>query len=422
MSHPRLSLRWRAFLHSVPVVVLAAGCSDSPSMPHEEHVSAIHFQRLLVADAATASASVLTLEDGETLETFGLSAPASGVYRGGNGKVGILAQRTADRVSFVHGGVEMHGDHAHVHEPELLGFTLEESLPTHIQVNGEWITVWFDGTGRAVWFSENDLTSGSPAIVHQVAAASAHHGASATLVVSGNPFLIYTQNPTGSASGVEVQNAQGQIVASVTDCPSLHGNHSISTGGVMGCSDGYVLIRPSGNSVQAQKLLPTGDMAGLGLRNAYASSGGAFILGQFSALPGEPAQRVFATIYPTSGTLTRLPALPGGDMDHWRAVEPIRGQIVFLGRTGTLYVYTGTGQLPHTVANVVPAIPATGALTHQVDVVEGMAAVASPTTGEVVLVSLETGTVIRRMNLGGQPSRISILGALDAGEYHVDNH
>jgi len=414
--------RRRCLLGVSAALLLAAGCSDSLTTPHEENADpAIYFQRLLVADATLPSARMVGLHNDELLQTFSLSGPASQVYRGGSGRFGIILQRTVDQTSFINSGIELHDDHAHLHSPQLLGFSLQEALPTYLHVIGDWITLWFDGTGRGIWLRESSLASGSPSVLHQVSAGSPHHGGSTTLLVNGSPFLAHSQNPGGgSPTAVEVRNTQGQIVASVTDCPSMHGHHAISTGAVFGCNDGLVLVRPSGNGVQAQKVTPTGDMAGLALRNAYANSGGAFILGQFAALPGQPAQRVFATIYPSTGTLNRFPALPDADVDHWRAVEPIRGQIVFLGRTGRLYIYSSTGQLQHTVTNVVPTIPASGALTHQVDVVEGMAAVASPTTGEVVLVSLETGSVIRRMNLGGQPSRLTILGALDAGEYHLE--
>lgn len=48
---------------------------------------------------------------------------------------------------------------------------------------------------------------------------------------------------------------------------------------------------------------------------------------------------------------------------------------------------------------------------------EGLAAVASPTTGEIVLVNLGSGSVARRVPVGGAPSRIAILGATRAGNY-----
>jgi hypothetical protein len=162
-------------------------------------------------------------------------------------------------------------------------------------------------------------------------------------------------------------------------------------------------------------------MAGLGLRNAWAAkTGTGRILGQFSALPGQPTRRVLALIDPVSGAIDPLPALPAGVVDHWRAIEPVKGQVAMIGNDGTLYVYNAaTRQLQHTVSNVTPAIAASGALTHQVDVVEDLAAVASPTTGEVVYVNLATGAIARRVNVGGAPSRLTFTGAKQNGTFRL---
>jgi hypothetical protein len=47
---------------------------------------------------------------------------------------------------------------------------------------------------------------------------------------------------------VAVRNQQGQVVSQVAvgECPGLHGNGSIATGGVVGCNNGMVLVRRGG--------------------------------------------------------------------------------------------------------------------------------------------------------------------------------
>jgi len=236
-------------------------------------------------------------------------------------------------------------------------------------------------------------------------------------------FAHSLPNAVGGTNGAAVRNAAGQILSQSTACPSLHGNNSAGAGGVFGCSDGFLLVRASGTGATVEKITPSGDMAGLGLRNAYTTSGASFILGQFAAQPGQPAQRVLATINPTTGALGRLPALPAGVTDHWRAVEPINGQIVLLGTDGVLYIYDGsTRQLQRSVAGVVPALPTTGALTHQIAVAEDLAVVANPTQGQVVLVNLATGVVQKRITVPGQPSRIALLGVTDNGMYEESHN
>jgi hypothetical protein len=201
----------------------------------------------------------------------------------------------------------------------------------------------------------------------------------------------------------------------------MHGNAAIMNGAAFGCSDGLVIVRQGVAGVTATKVTTTGEMAGLGLRNAWAAkTGTGRILGQFSALPGQPTRRVLALIDPVSGAIDPLPALPAGVVDHWRAIEPVKGQVAMIGNDGTLYVYNAaTRQLQHTVSNVTPAIAASGALTHQVDVVEDLAAVASPTTGEVVYVNLATGAIARRVNVGGAPSRLTFTGAKQNGTFRL---
>ncbi len=416
----------------VPTVALAlaltalGACSDDSNPvaptpePSIETGPAAAFQRLLVADATAPTARLLSLADNSTVTTFQLAGPASLVYRTHTGRFAVVQQRTVNRVNFFDAGVWTEGAIGYRRAPARLGFELTDSLPTHESVNGNWISIFMDGNGRAVWMNENDKLVGTPRVAFEVQTGGPHHSGSATFTVNGVPYLVVAPlNPAGGLpNSVEVRNQQGQVIASVPNCPSMHGNNAISGGVVFGCADGMVLVRASGATVTAEKVVPTGDMAGLGLRNAYSASGASFILGQFSALPGQPTQRVLATINPVTGALGRLPALPDADVDHWRSIEPVKGQIVLLGRSGSLYVYdAATRTLQHTVRNVVPSIPATGAITHQVDTVEDLAAVASPTTGEVVLVNLANGSVIRRIAVGGAPSRLTITGAKRNGSF-----
>jgi len=327
-------------------------------------------------------------------------------------------------VQFVDGGIWTHNGRAHVESPSLLGFELTDGWPTHANVNGDWISVFFDGSGNAAWLNEQDFFDGSPRVAFEVPTGGPHHSGSATLIVNGQPFFaVAPRHPEGEIlpTSVEVRDRDGNVVATVPDCPRMHGNSSAGDVAVFGCVDGLVLVRPSGSSVEALKVTPEGEMEGLGLRNAWSATGAPFIIGQFSSPPGQqPSRRVLALVDVSTGGLTPLPELPGGTIDHFRAVEPQQGQAVLLGRDGTLYIFNGSGQLQRQVAGVVPTIPESGATTHQVSVVENLAAVASPSTGEVVLVNLASGQVDRRINVGGSPSRLAILGPRTDGLWEME--
>lgn len=420
-----LSSPTRATLAALAVVGLAA-CGDdnsgatAPAPAPAPTLVAQDFQRLLVADGTAPVARLINLSNDSTVDSYTLAGPASLVYRTTSGRFAIIQQRAQSRVAFVDAGVWADASIGHRRAPARVGFELTDGLPTHESVNGPWISIFFDGNGRAVWMNEADKLAGAPRIAFEIQTGAPHHSGSATMMVNNTPFFVVAPfNPTGALpNAVEVRNQSGAVVARVDNCPSMHGNNAISTGVVFGCQDGMVLVRANGATVSATKVTPTGDMAGLGLRNAYSQSGAPFIVGQFSAPPGQPTQRVLATIDPVTGAIGRLPALPVDVRDHWRAIEPVKGQIAMLGTNGTLYVYNGiTRTLQHTVANVVPAIAATGALTHQVSMMEDVAAVASPTTGEVVMVNTVNGTITRRIRVGGAPSRLTLTGATRSGTY-----
>jgi hypothetical protein len=404
----------------VGVSVALAACDNPAGSRVGPPEPALNFQRILVADAQEPSARLVALHNDSVVQTFTLASPATRVYRTGSGRFAAVQQQASNRVQFVDGGIWQEDRNAHRRDAGVLSFQLQDGRPADENVMGDWVSIFFDGSGMVRWLRESDLASGNPRITFEANSGRPHHGVSMTVLAGSTPFFVHSvANDAGSPTGVAVRNQQGQVVTQVAvgDCPGVHGNSAIVSGGVIGCNNGMVLVRPSGSSVTAQKITLTGDMTGLALRNAYAAAGASFIVGQFAAFPGQPAQRVFAIIDPATGAVNRLPALPTGVSDHWRAVEPVNGQVVLLGTNGALYVFDGsTRQLQHSVPNVVPPITS-GASAHQFAVAENLAAVASPTRGEVVLVDLRNGSVTRRITVGGAPSRLALLGVQSAGDF-----
>jgi len=411
--------RWTDLILIIATAILAA-CDSSTGTGIDDPEPAIAFQRILVADAVAPNARLFSLHNDSLLQTFTLEEASTRVYRSGSGRFAAVQQRNVGRVHFVDGGVWQDGQMARRRNAGVLGFHLADGRPSDENVLGEWVSIFFDTSGIIRWLRESELAGSTPRAALEVNSGRPHHGVSMTVMSGATPFFVHSvANDAGSPTGVAVRNQQGQIVAQVPvgECPGTHGSSANAAGGVMGCNNGMVIVRPSGASVLAEKVTLGGEMAGLALRNATSAMEASFILGQFAGFPGQPAQRVLATINPANGVVNRLPALPAGVVDHWRAVEPVSSQIVLLGNNGTLYIYNGTTrQLQHAVAGVVPAVTA-GVATHQVAVVEGIAAVASPTTGEVVLVNLTTGSITRRINVGGSPSRLAILGIQRSGQF-----
>jgi outer membrane protein assembly factor BamB len=425
---PRFAMRRRA-PHAALLfgAALLAACGDDADPvappPAATLEPAASFRRLVVTDAQNPTARLVDVASGTSLETYTLAGPASYVYTTNSGRYAVLHQRTQGVVNFVDAGVWAQGDVAWRRSPQRLAFEVRDSLPTHANVNQGWVSVFFDGSGLAQWMRESDKLAGNPRIAFQLNTGGPHHSGSATLVVGGQPFFIAAmRNPAGGLpTTVAAFDAQGNEVARVDDCPVMHGNTANANGVVFGCQDGMVIVKPNGASVSVTKhTFTAGEFAGLGVRNAYAETDAPFLLGQLSAPPGQPFQRVLAAINPATATLTRFQPLDGDARDHWRALEGASGRVSILGTDGALYVYNGlTGQRIHRVANVTPAIPTSGATTHQVVVADGVAYVASPSQGEVVEVDTQTGSVTRRLTVGGAPSRLALAGARESREFRL---
>jgi hypothetical protein len=400
--------------------LLIAGCSDSPTdNDAQAPEAAINFQRLFVADAQNSTGRLLALHNDSVVATFTFPTTVSAAVTSGSGRH-VMLRMSGQNTHFVDGGVWIDNGFARTAPSGVLPFKLEGGNPSHDNVNGDWMSVHFDGSGHAVWVRESQLRTASSGVAFESNPGQPFHGGSITVLANGAPFFVHSMpNSAGAAQGVIVRNQQGQTVAEIPigGCPGLHGNGAVLSGGVFGCNDGMVWVRPNGSSVTAEKVTMTGDMQGLALRNSYQTSGVDFMLGQFAAVAGQPAQRVLAKLDPQTRSITRLPALPAGVVDHFRVIEPKQGRIVLLGTDGTLYIYSSSATLLRTVPGVVAALPTTGAIPHQVAAAENLVAVSSPSTGQVVLVDLNTGSVIRRVTVGGSPSRLAMVGARQAGEY-----
>lgn len=419
----------RAWLAACALAITAA-CSDgSPTDPGDDAAvaAATELRRLLVADATQPSARVIGLADNATLVTMTLDAPATNVYATESGRFGAVHQRAANVVSFVDGGVWLQGGGAQTTArrvaPRALGFQLTDRVPSYESVNGPWLTVFADGAGMVRLLDEREMATGTFRAVASVNTGGGHHGGAASLTTSAGTYLVHTMpNPAGgSPRTVAVTSRQGAEVARTDDCPGMHGQGATRSAAVLGCTLGAVLVRAGADGVPAiSRLVPVGALEGLGVRSVWARHDADFLVGRLSTPAGAATpRRVLVTIDPATGAMQPLP-IPENTVEHSLAVDPHTQRIVLLATTGTLYVIDGAARaLRHTIAGVVPTLPASGALPHQVAVAEGMAYLASPTAGEVIVVNTTTGAVAGRIAVDGQPSRLAVLGVRADGQYRL---
>jgi DNA-binding beta-propeller fold protein YncE len=421
--------RFARVVRSRPVAAVAAAivlgaCSDKSTTEPVGQDDAARYQRLFVADASQPSARLIALDDHSTVTTFTLSAPASAVVASQSRRYAVAMQSAGSTVEFFDGGVWTEGTGAQAtgyrRTPQKLSFKVDGGTPSHENVNAHWIALYFDGNGTGKWVDERELLAGTPRVAFELNTGGPHHSAAATLLTATNEFFAYGElNPNGgNPNTIVVTNRQGQELARAANCPSMHGTGSNKDGVVFGCTDGAMIVRASGSTPTITKLTPSGELAGLGVRSVWGERDAAFLVARLSTPSGvTPSRRVLATIDPVTGAMARLP-LPDGTVEHAVAIDAHSGKVVVLATSGTLYVVDGaTRTLQATLSGAVPALPSSGAKAHGIAVAERLAFVASPTTGEVLEVDTQSGTVANRIKVSGEPSRIALLGAARAGKY-----
>jgi hypothetical protein len=416
------------------LVLAVAACSDNdkPSItdpappPPAPTVPAVALQRLAISDNTLSSLKIVSVESGALIETVGLrGGPASLLYRSPSGRFAVAQQRTQGLVDFIDGGIEARTAGAYRRlTPSILSWNLTGPLPTHENVNGSMISVFFDGDGVAKWINENDLLAGSPRVAQEFNSGGAHHSGSSTMLLPGGgvAFVYAPLNPAGGLpTAVVARNAAGQELARTEACPSMHGNGANSQGVVFGCVDGFILGRPSGAGASLTKITMSGELTGSGVRTVWGKTAAPFVVGRASTPGGvSPAIRQLVRIDGNTGAILPFP-LPAGERDFQVVIDELTNRVSVLAHSGSVFIFNGnTAQLERTVTGVVPTIPLTGALTHTLASARDRAWVTSPTTGEVVEVNTAAGSVVRRLNVGGAPTRIAVLGVLETGTFTID--
>jgi dUTPase len=404
---------------------LLGACSDSSTGPEPEKTKdAASFRRLFVADATQPTARLIELDGGAMVSTFALSGPASAVFPSQTRRFAVALESTANKAEFFDGGVWVEGTGSSAvgfrQAAKKLDFAVADGNPSHANVNAHWIALYFDGSGKGKWVDERQLIAGTPSVAFELSTGGPHHSAAATLIAGSNEFFAYGElNPLGgNPNTIVVRNRQGQELARLGNCPSMHGEGSNKDGAVFGCTDGAALVRASGGTPSITKLTPAGELAGLGVRSVWGERDAAFLVGRLSTPSGvTPSRRVLATIDPLTGTMSKLP-LPDGTVEHAVAIDAVSGRVVVLATNGTLFILNGaTRTLQATLTGFVPQLPSSGAKAHGIAVAENVAFVASPTQGEVIRVDLVNGTVTERIRVSGEPSRLALLGAERSGAY-----
>lgn len=406
------------------------GCSDddpvAPATP--DVIPAAEARRLVVADAEDPVLRVVGLgANPDAPATLSLTGPASYLYSSGSGRFAVAQQRSQDVLHIVDGGVHVENGEVHGHTPSVVS-AFSGAQPTHGNVNGDVISVFFDGSGMVHFWDEDEIEAGTTDPFLSLDTGGPYHGA--TVAKGDGDHVVTTWRDPSSIlpSGVNVFTRGGQLVDSTRNCPALHGNAGNRDWVVIGCGDGLLTVRMQGGAPSFTRLnLADGPEWGTGtVWSAWDAD--RFLLRNSDrslprGTPPTPDNRRMATFDPATGTVVNL-TLPDGDVD-WTAELSRDGRYaLILGRTGNLYVYAmDSATLVARFDGIVggsDAMPS-GAAPFFASATD-RAYLSDPVGAEVVELDLGSSTpaILRRIAVGGTPTRLALVGPLDGGTYVVE--
>ena len=238
-----------------PLLTAAGLALAAPASAHESQV-----WRLIVADAEDGAVAVHDLGAGEALRVS-LPAPAR-LHAWREGTRVWLVQRETGAVSLLDTGLEIedHGDHiaAEFGAPALLPGTFSGERPVHVNMWGDTVAVFFDGTGEAAVVSARAMAAGE-ADPRMVATGAPHHGVAAP-VPGGGLILSVPTEGEGLPDALRLVDAEGAEIARVS-CPDMHGEGRAAGLVAFGCTDGIAVFDPAAGTarhISAPEGLPEG--------------------------------------------------------------------------------------------------------------------------------------------------------------------
>ena len=224
--------------------------------------------RAFVADHANGKITVIDALTGKIIANYGVEGPAR-FKANEKGSVLYVSQGAQNRVDVIDTGVTVtsHGDHADVSlkAPRMTTASVLGPKPSHINMDGARLAVFFDGDGQAVLQSETALLKAGKPQTAMIKTAAPHHGLAVPL---GEFVAVSSPHPTDAKElpvGIALLDKASKTIAQSTACPRLHGEARSGATSAFGCADGILLLKMTKNGGTFEKVgypstLPTGRM------------------------------------------------------------------------------------------------------------------------------------------------------------------
>lgn len=239
----------RLLIPALGLALIIAGCrkNDKPADPVQPEAG---YLRLVVSDVDKAQITVVEPLSKKTT-VYPVKAAQPTLYATSTGQFAAVLSRTANTVEFFNSGIEKHGGHLHVHNPEMAAQKFTEAGPTHFYAYNGLNAIFNDGTGSLSLFKDSELEGAAGKVLP---VATPHHGA---MVIFDDQTIAVTQKD-GSVSGtlperVKIIDRFGTVLhQSTIATKGIHGDAGNGKTAAFGSPDGILLVAQNGE----QSLVP----------------------------------------------------------------------------------------------------------------------------------------------------------------------
>ncbi|WP_409416295.1 hypothetical protein [Flavobacterium sp. PS2] len=381
----------------------AISCSndddDNTTETPKETLAEYKYLRVLLSDEKTTEITLVNPVDG-TSSFFNAKFAKSTIYTTESGRYAGIIHRADNTVETFDSGFEGHGDHVDVDGiPKFGALTGQSPMPTHFKSKiGELLT-FNDGDGTLSVAKEADVNTAGAKFKVINAGLLAHHGAMATFT---NGTYAITQKDNSVAGTLPekvkiIDNTGKTLFESTISTKGIHGNASDGTYAVFGSASGVLVVESSGK----QKLIALPEGFGTAWFGSILETKAQ---GKFIGFTAEKGAYLIDVI---NGTIK--PIIQSATIAQYK-VSYNMSKLGILLNSGEFKLFNLTTLQVEKEGKVIAEIAKDATMKPQIQLTENFAYITSPTTGELLQLSLSNMTIVKKIKVSNTPYRITILG------------
>lgn len=382
--------------------LFAVSCSnddDNNVETPDESLSEFKYLRILLSDEKTNQLTLVNPVDAK-IASFNAKFAKSALYTTESGRYAGIIHRADNTVETFDSGFESHGDHVDVDGvPQFGALTGQSLLPTHFKSKIGEIMTFNDGDGTLSVAKESEVNTAGAKFRTINAGLLAHHGAMATFT-NGTYAITVKDNSIAGTLPEKVKiidNTGKTLFEPTTPTNGIHGNASDGTYAVFGSASGILVVQSTGE----QKLIAHPEGFGTAwfgsiLETAYK---GKFV-GYTAAKGAYLIDVVNGTVKPIIQNTTIMQCKVSYDDK----------KLGILLHSGDFKLYDLSSLQADKEAKIIAETATDATLKPQMQISEKFAYITSPSTGELLQVSIQNTSNIKRIKVSNTPYMITILG------------